>query len=167
MRPIDRVYAPYRYAGEVAQLIHALKFDACGEAAPLLGQAMADSLKDTAFDCLTPVPLHPRRLRERGSNQSKLLCEELSRRTGIPVMELLRRDRYQKPQSLTPMHRRSAHVARAFSALPEAAGKRVLLVDDVRTSGSTAHACAKALRDQGAAGVSLCVCAVVYRRMRY
>ncbi len=163
MKPIHKAYAPYRYAAESRQLIHQLKFNQCGEAAPLLGKAMADALPDRDFDCITPVPLHRFRLAERGYNQSLLLCEELSARTGIPILELLRRDRYHKPQSRTPFAMRQRNVANAFSCVKNAEGLRVLLVDDVRTSGSTACSCAKTLMDAGADSVSLCVAAVVYR----
>lgn len=164
MRPIEKVYAPYRYAGEVRSLIHAFKFDACGEALPLLASAMAEALPERSFDCLTPVPLHPRRLRQRGYNQAALLCGALSERTGIPAEACLERVRYGRPQSRTARKGRRKNVESAFRALPAAEGKRILLVDDVRTTGSTAHACAEALRKAGAESVSLCVCAVVYRK---
>ena len=164
MKPIERVYAPFRYAGEVRSLIHAFKFDACGEALPTLAAAMAGALTERDFDCLTPVPLHPRRLRQRGFNQALLLCRELTRLTGIPTEELLLRRAYHRPQSHTPLRKRASNVADVFEAKAEAQGKRILLVDDVRTTGSTARACAGALRDKGAGGVSLCVCAVVYRK---
>ena len=162
MRFIDKVYAPYRYAGAVRALIHAYKFDACDEALPLLAGAMADALKDRRFDCLVPVPLHPRRLRQRGVNQALLLAEALSRRVHIPVMELLRRDVYRAPQSRTPSGERRRNIQGAFSAAQPAQGMRVLLIDDVRTTGSTAAECAQALREAGAVSVSLCVAAVVY-----
>ena len=164
MRHIARVYAPYRYGGEVRQLIHAFKFDACGEALPLLADAMLSALPRRDFDCLTPVPLHKRRLRQRGYNQALMLCQALSERTGIPTEELLERRRYRMPQSRLPLKRRSANVEGAFAARGEIEGKRVLLIDDVRTGGSTAAACAKTLVEAGAKQVSLCVCAVVYRR---
>ena len=143
-------------------LIHAYKFDACDEALPLLAGAMADALKDRRFDCLVPVPLHPRRLRQRGVNQALLLAEALSRRVHIPVMELLRRDVYRAPQSRTPIGERRRNIQGAFSAAQPAQGMRVLLIDDVRTTGSTAAECAQALRKAGAVSVSLCVAAVVY-----
>ena len=164
MKPIHKVYAPYRYGAEARQLIHQMKFNHCGEAVPVLGKAMADALADRDFDCITPVPLHPRRLRMRGYNQSLLLCRELSARTGIPVVELLKRDKYHRPQSLTPQSLRQRNVAGAFSCVKNAEGLRVLLVDDVRTTGSTACSCAKALMDAGAESVSLCVAAVVYKK---
>ena len=166
MKPIEAVFSPYRFGGETRALIHALKFDACGEAAPLLAGAMADALARRDFDCIVPVPLHPARLRQRGFNQSLLLGQELSTRTGVPVRELLRRDRYRAPQSRLPMKRRAYNVRGAFSCMGDPAGKRILLLDDVRTTGSTACACAQALLDAGANSVCLCTCAVVYRKAR-
>ena len=164
MRPIEAVYAPYRYGGPVRQLIHAFKFNACGEALPLLSDAMAEALGKREFDCIAPVPLHPRRLRQRGFAQALLLAQALSARTAIPCRALLRRATSRRPPSTLPMKKRNANVADAFSCAAEAKGLRVLLVDDVRTSGSTAHACARALMKAGAESVCLCVCAVVYRK---
>ena len=164
MKGIDAVYAPYRYAGVVRALIHAFKFNACDEALPLLGDAMADALVRRDFDCIVPVPLHPRRLRQRGVNQALLLARAITEHTGIPTREALVRVRYRRPQSRTPLAERRRQVAGAFSCLQGAQGMRVLLVDDVRTSGSTANTCAKALLEGGAQSVSLCVAAVVYRK---
>ena len=166
MKPIEAAFAPYVYGGAVRQLIHALKFRACGEAAPLLGQSMADALPRRDFDCIVPVPLHPRRERQRGFNQSLLISRDLSARIGVPVECLLRRVRFHRPQSRLPLSQRRGNVAGAFSCPGDARGKRVLLVDDVRTTGSTAHACAKALLNAGAESVCLCVAAVVYRRKK-
>ncbi len=164
MRPIEAVFAPYRFGGETRALIHALKFDACGEAVPLLARAITDALPKRDFDCIVPVPLHPARLRQRGFNQTLLLGEALSARTGIPVRELLRRDRYHAPQSRLSAKRRTENVRGAFSCIGDASGKRILLLDDVRTTGSTACACAQALKNAGEASVCLCVTAVVYRK---
>ena len=166
MKPIEAVFSPYRFGGETRALIHALKFDACEEAAPLLAQAMADALPRRDFDCIVPVPLHPTRLRQRGFNQTLILGRGLSARTGIPVQELLRRDRYYAPQSRLPMKRRAANVRGAFSCVGDPSSKRILLLDDVRTTGSTACACAQTLLNAGAESVCLCVSAVVYRKKR-
>jgi len=164
MKEIERVFSPWRYAGAVRQLIHAFKFNACDEALPLLADAMDGAVTAREYDCITPVPLHEKRLRQRGVNQSLLLCRELGERLHLPVRELLRRDTYHGPQSRLPMEKRRANVAGAFSCQGEAKGLRVLLVDDVRTSGSTAHSCAQALREAGAESVCLCTAAVVYRK---
>ena len=125
---------------------------------------MADALVRRDFDCIVPVPLHPRRLRQRGVNQALLLARAITEHTGIPTREALVRVRYRRPQSRTPLAERRRQVAGAFSCLQGAQGMRVLLVDDVRTSGSTANTCAKALLEGGAQSVSLCVAAVVYRK---
>lgn len=166
MGPIQRVYAPYRFGGEVRQLIHQMKFNACEEAVPLLAQAMADALPDRDFDCVSPVPLHPRRQRQRGYNQALLLCRALSLRTGIPVLEPLRRNSYHRPQSLMPADQRRKNVEGAFSCHLDVSGLRVLLVDDVRTTGSTAFVCAGTLMENGADSVSCCFSAVVYKKKK-
>lgn len=166
MRDINAVYAPYRYRAEARQLVHACKFLSCDEAAVLLGRETAEALRDTDFDFMTPVPLHPRRLRQRGFNQALSLCREISKMTGIPVREALRRDRYVKPQSRTPLEKRKKNVAGAFSSGEDLQGKKILLVDDVRTGGSTAAECARALKQAGAEKISLAVSAVVYRKSK-
>jgi len=162
MKYIERVYAPYCYRGPVRQLIHAFKFEACDEALPLLADAMEKSLSRRDFDCIVPVPLHKKRLRQRGVNQSLLLANALSERTGIPVREALERLHYHGPQSLAGTERKK-NVEGAFSA-HDCEGMNILLLDDVRTSGNTAHACAKALKEAGAKSISLCVSAVVFRK---
>ena len=163
MGHIERVYAPWRYGGEVRALIHAFKFNGCDEALPLLAQAMADAIPDRDFDCIVPVPLHPKRLRQRGVNQALLLAEAIGRITHMDVRELLQRDYYRRPQSRLDHKERRFNVAGAFSCRERAEGLRILLVDDVRTSGNTAHFCARSLREAGAKQVCLAVAAVVYK----
>lgn len=165
MDGIDRMYAPYRYQREVRSLVHLLKFSHETRAAALLGNAMSDALKDRNFDCIVPVPLHKYRRRERGYNQSTLLAEVVSKNTGIPLREdLLLRTRATKAQSSLKAEDRTGNVENAFKASPLCSGLRVLLLDDVRTSGNTARACAKALREEGAVSVSLLTAALVWNR---
>lgn len=163
MQDIDRVFAPWRYGAQVRALIHAFKFDACDEALPTLVRFMAESLTERDFDCIVPVPLHRRRLKTRGVNQSLLLAQGLSACIGVPVKELLQRDVYRAPQSTLEKEARKSNVAGAFSCREDAKGLRVLLVDDVRTGGYTAHECARALKQGGALRICLCTAAVVYR----
>jgi len=163
MQEIDRVFAPYQYKNAVRALIHAFKFNACNEALPILADAMDTALSERDFDCMVPVPLHEKRLRQRGVNQALLMAEALSKRTGIPVCELLKRVHYHGPQSLLSENARIKNVEDAFKAEEAAKGLKILLIDDVRTTGSTAHACAKALKKAGAYSVSLCTAAVVYK----
>ncbi len=163
MAGIDRMYAPYRYVGPVRELVHLLKFGHEERAADLLAEKMADSLMDREFDMIIPVPLHRYRKRERGYNQSALLARRVSQHTGIPVNEtFLTRLRATKAQSSLKHGDRAANVEKAFSANEGVRGKRILLLDDVRTSGATARACAAALREQEAAKVSLLTAALVW-----
>lgn len=163
MEGIDRMYAPYRYRAEVRSLVHLLKFSHEERAADFLGKAMANALKDRDFDCIVPVPLHKKRMRDRGYNQSTLLANTVSAAVGIPVREdLLTRTRATKAQSTLKAKDRAGNVRNAFLASPDCSGYRVLLLDDVRTSGNTARACAKALRNAGAVSVSLLTAALVW-----
>ena len=164
MKNIDAVYAPFRYGGEVRTLIHQFKFQACDEALVTLAAGMADALTDRGFDLIAPVPLHKWRLKERGVNQSRLLADALSERTGIPVAEPLERTVYRTPQSsLKDRRKRGANVQGVFRCRETVRDQRILLIDDVRTTGSTAAECARVLTEAGAAKVSLCVCAAVCR----
>ena len=104
-----------------------------------------------AADLVIPVPLHPRRLRVRGFNQAA----ELIRGAGVkPALSRLARIRHTPPQTDKPPPARMANVAGAFVAR-NVFGLRVLLVDDVMTTGATADSCARALREAGATAVSV------------
>lgn len=164
MQNIDRVFSHYIYKDEVRKLILAFKFDGCDEALPTLADGMALALQSHSWDGLVPVPLHKLRLKDRGVNQSLLLARELSRRTGIPVQDCLVRTVYRRAQSRTRHEKRRANVQHVFACPQDVTGLRLLLIDDVRTTGSTADACAAELRKAGAAEVSLCTAAVVLRR---
>ncbi len=118
-----------------------------------LAEAMVEALPDLpAIDGIIPVPLHPQRLREREYNQSLLLGNRLSRHTGIPlILACLVRIRPTVPQTSLSRKERLTNLHRAFSiARPDdIQGKRILLVDDVFTTGTTLHECAKTLRRAG------------------
>jgi ComF family protein len=103
-------------------------------------------------DAIVPVPVSGKRLRSRGYNQSALLARHIARETGIPVMEtLLRRVKETPPQARAESEaERRQNVIGAFAASGQAAGMRVLLVDDVMTTGSTLNACAATLKNAGA-----------------
>ena len=108
------------------------------------------------LDAIIPVPLHPQRLREREYNQSLLLAEQLSRHTGIPLfLACLLRIRPTVPQTSLSRKERLTNLRRAFSVAKPAhiQGKRILLVDDVFTTGTTLHECAKTLRRAGSGQV--------------
>lgn len=126
---------------------------------PLLGE-----LPDGAL--FVPVPLHRWRLWRRGFNQSAIVARNLSRMTGLPVdMKALARVRSTPPLKGMTMRQRRRTVAGAFKAKPgaELRGRTVVLVDDVLTTGSTANACARALKRAGATRVELVSWARVVR----
>jgi predicted amidophosphoribosyltransferase len=110
------------------------------------------------FDALVAVPLHPRRERERGYNQAEILARELSAATGLPVLDLLERRRARAPSWRLGRAERRAELAGAFAARAgaetAAAGRRLLLIDDVCASATTLEECALALRRAGARDVA-------------
>lgn len=132
-------------------------------ARPLAGILLARCpLPVYAYDRIVPVPLHPKRLRWRGFNQALLLARPLSKHTGTPIdAHSLRRLRATRPQvELTGAERRN-NVARAFVVTRPRAirGRRILLVDDVYTTGSTVEECSRALLAAGARVVDVLVLA--------
>ena len=165
MRDILRVYAPFRYAGEARAIIHNYKFNYNDDALPILTDSMANALTDRDFDCIVPVPMHRYRLMERGSNHTEVLAQALSKKVGLPVYMPLQRTSYHRPQSRTAHKNREHNVKNAFCCKGDVNGLKVLLLDDVRTTGSTAAECAKALMQNGAMSVSLWVWAIVYRQI--
>ena len=181
-RPAERVYryfalrvrrehytlecrAPMRYREPFRSTLWRFKFH--GEtslAAPLAGQ-MARILGDAqAFDCIVPVPISDERLRARGYDQSLLLAEALAAKTGLPCRRLLRKTRDNRTQHRLTAKERVENVRGAYDCA-DAAGLRVLLLDDIVTTGATARECAARLYRAGAASV-LCVCCALVEHDR-
>lgn len=150
--------APLLYVDPTSSLIHRMKYDGYFALARPLAAVMAAGwpLWEQPPELIVPVPLHPRRRRRRGYNQSTLLGRHLARDLDIAFDERpLRRHRHTQPQvKLDPAQRRD-NVAGAFLAVPErVVGRHILLIDDVYTTGATMNAAAEALLDAGAASVS-------------
>jgi ComF family protein len=149
------VRSPYVYSAGAKRLVTGLKYAGLHSLAPAMGALMAERWREEAreVDAVTAVPLHPRRERERGFNQSALLARQVAASLGLPyVPSLVRRRRRTAPQARTrDEDERRANVYGAFEPVAGVSpAKRVLLIDDVTTTGATLDACATALLDGGA-----------------
>jgi ComF family protein len=127
---------------------------------------MAACLSNDGFDALVPVPLHSGRLMERGFNQAELLAQAVGELKNIPVLPALQRVRETGQQAKLEKSLRIQNMEDAFQTAERVKGLRLLLVDDVCTTGATARACIKALLNAGAKSVSLLVAAVTHKTGR-
>jgi len=151
-------------------LIHLFKYGRVQTLSKPLGRLLGQALpRDSAYDAIVPMPLHWRKRWQRGFNQAALLAREISKRTHIPVENALRRVRNTAAQAGLTNAKRRKNVSGAFRAKKNAklAGKRVLLIDDVMTTGATAATCARALKLAGAAEVTLLTLARADRRIGF
>lgn len=157
-------HSAYQAEGIVREVVHRFKYQGHYELRGLLTSLLAHTLESPRLApeplhqwLLVPVPLHRWRQMTRTYNQAWELCRELSHRTGIPAVNPLRRNRRTPPQAGLDRNRRLANLQGAFSLRSAPAprallrGRSILLVDDVLTTGSTCHECARILRDEGGA----------------
>lgn len=152
----DELRAPYLYEDRIMEAIHRLKYSGKSYLAKSFGSLLADFLKEWINDIdgmiMIPVPLHKRKLRQRGFNQSVLLVRLTA---GILDMETdyftLRRIRYTETQTGLTLEERRKNVKGAFEVTDNSIlnGKSVILVDDVATTGNTINECARVLKKAG------------------
>ena len=164
----DQVYSFGAYEGVLRKLIHVFKFEGVRTLQRPLGAFLAQALpRESSFDAVVPMPLHWRRRWQRGFNQSDLLAREIARKWSVPVCALVRRRRATAPQAGLTSAQRRKNVEGAFEVKDAARlkGMRLLLVDDVLTTGATASACARALKRAGAAQVTFLALARRDRRV--
>lgn len=152
-----------RYEGTVRQGILGFKFRGNSAAAEPFGELLARCAAERfsgEFDTVAWVPVSRRRLRKRGYDQAELLACSACRLWGVRPARLLEKRRDNPAQSgLDSAQKRRENVRGVYRASPEAAGRRILLVDDVCTTGSTLMACAAALEEAGAESVVCCTLA--------
>ena len=156
--PMSQLISAGSYDGTLRDIIHALKYQQRRSIASGLARLMHAAGKDllSSADCVVPVPLHWRREYSRGFNQAR----EIARHLGLPVADALIRSRATTPQVKLSAEERVANVADAFilkrarfRAAPDLKGWRVVLIDDVATTGATLEACARVLKMAGATSV--------------
>jgi len=158
---ISRLIAPFYFEkeGKLQSIIHGLKYQGYTSLGVKAGYKIGKLIEATdnlpKADALLPVPLHPLKKRERGYNQSELICQGIEEVTGIPVRtDLLRRTKYTVSQTQLSFEERKENVGDAFEINEKRregiTGKSFILVDDVITTGSTINACARELSNAGA-----------------
>ena len=168
-RNISYIMSAFEYTGRLRGAILDFKFKNCWAYAPLLADIMQeyiDSYGNIAetFDYIVPVPLHSGRMRERGYNQSELIAKSIAQRNGIPMRtDLLVRKRGTVKQSTLHGTSRALNVKDAFECGAVQSGARVLVFDDICTTGSTLRFCADALKDAGAEKVCALTLAIQLR----
>jgi ComF family protein len=155
----DAAKSPLAYAYPVDKLVQRFKFNRDLPAGRLLAELLADYLaagSDEKPDCIVPVPLHPVRLKERGFNQAVELARPIGKRLKIPLrLDLCERIRATAVQSTLDAAERKKNLKDAFAVKGSADGLHVALLDDVVTTGVTLEALTKALREAGAARVTI------------
>jgi competence protein ComFC len=156
----DAAVSAYRSRGVVREVIHSFKYSRRIHLRHLVGRWLAEALADPRlvgrrFDLIVPVPLHPARQRERGFNQAELLALALHRSTGLLVRNVLQRTRYTTTQTQFDRSERMENLRGAFRLRrgSNVQDLRMLLVDDVLTTGSTLSECASVLHEAGALSV--------------
>jgi ComF family protein len=163
----DAVYTYGEYEGVLRSLIHVFKYGGVMPLASRFGPLLSRSLpREQQFDVIVAMPLHWRKKLLRGFNQSELLARSVSRRTGIPIVNALRRRKGTAPQAGLTRAQRRTNVAGAFEVRKRdlVNGRHVLLIDDVFTTGATAGACSAVLKRAGAKRVSVLTLARADRR---
>jgi ComF family protein len=180
--PFVRAVSAGVYEGSMRSAIHALKYDSIGAAARQLGRLLATAVEPISEDVpqgmlVVPVPLHGKRMKQRGFNQARRLASEaisvLARRHPLWKLELsartLVRQRSTQSQAGLSPHKRRQNLRGAFfvSDVAGVQGRHILLVDDIFTTGATARACSRMLMEAGAASVYVATLARAQRRVPF
>ncbi len=155
--PLRDIATTAIHTGRMQQAVLALKYEGVTSLADVLGARLVTRLDDLnwTFDTIIPVPLHTDRLRQRGYNQAQLLAEAVAAKLMIPCLPFaLERRRATRSQVGLSRTQRQQNMTDAFRGDPIAlAGRVVLLIDDVTTTGSTFQACAQAAQAAGASAI--------------
>ena len=154
----DRAYSCFAYSGIGKELIHKLKYEGKTRLTKVLARLMEERLRNEglSIDAIVPVPIHESKYRVRGFNQSYIIAQELGERLRKPVLDCLIRTKETKEQYNLDKTQRYLNIVDAFSVrllYNNDKYKRILLVDDIYTTGSTVNECSKVLKELGATGI--------------
>ncbi len=158
----DETHAPFLYDDVMRFLITQLKFQQRYKHARLLGTLLANYLAETTelAECIIPIPLHAKRYRQRGFNQSIEIARHLSKQLVIPLdLNSCVRQKDTPHQTGLPAKQRRKNIKNAFSVITPLHYQHVAIVDDVMTTGATADALAQALKRHGVSRIDVWVCA--------
>lgn len=151
----DRTLALFAYRSPVEHLVRALKYHGVLAFAPWFARSALTAHERGDYDCIIPLPLHPQRLAERGFNQSIEIAAPLAAAWQLPLLrDVCFKDRNIPPQASLPWKARRKNVHGAFRCSSDLAGRKVLVLDDVMTTGATLNEFARVLKLRGAAGVT-------------
>ncbi len=152
----EDLYVVYQFNPEFKTLIHLLKYNRFLTIAKYFAKSLAATVDSQRYDFVTGVPLHPIKERERGYNQSFLIAGHVGSLLNIPFNDkLIRRVKNTASQTTLNRDKRIENVKQAFVSKRDLQNKRILLIDDVITTGNTLDACAQVLKQQGAIRVDL------------
>lgn len=158
-QPFERTHAAFRYEQPLPALVAGLKFSGKLNTLRLMGLLLSDHLEQDDAERpngIVPVPLHPRRLRERGYNQALELARIVGRRLDLPLLpDGASRVRATPPQAALEAKQRKQNLRGAFAASANFSGTHLVVLDDVMTTGSTVGELARVLRRAGAARVDV------------
>jgi ComF family protein len=157
-RGIDGAAFAYVYHGAAAGIVQRLKYYGVGQLASFMGTDMVRAyrfLEPTGADCVVCVPMHKKRRKRRGYNHAELLARDVAARLELPFIDALERTRDTGQQARLNDWARRQNLKDAFAVKEPVSGQRVILVDDVCTTGTTAVECARALKAGGAKAVFL------------
>ncbi|MDQ5879895.1 MAG: hypothetical protein QG638_2632 [Pseudomonadota bacterium] len=152
----DALIALYPYAFPIDRMVQKLKYGHQLALADWFGEQLGDTCRELNADLIIPMPLHAKRLRERGFNQAMEIARPLGRITGIPVsVSFCERQRETSPQEGLSLRERRRNLKDAFACSGDLDGRHVALVDDVVTTGASVDECARTLRLHGAGSVTV------------
>lgn len=166
IKKLEFVIAPFYYKEPYRDIFLKFKFNGDYAVGRILGMLMTEyfeaSEELSEFDYITVVPLSKARMNERGYNQSQLLAEMIAKKLGIEIRNVLKRIKNKKPQSKLSGYKRMTNIKGVFEVTEDVKDKKILVFDDICTTGNTMEECAAVLKDRGALSVGGIACAYVF-----